>query len=98
MFDRVKTADANTDTLYLLCTFYLRGYWLSTYVVYLFSSPAYALLTVKASSTSNIDCVNHKVLPDTALLSSCHHTVHEHVQSISHYKSMNKINNTWVRY
>ena len=57
-------------------------------VVYPFSSPAYVLLTVKASSTSNVNCVNHKVLPDIALPSFCHLTVHEHVQSISHYKSV----------
>ena len=84
---------------YLLCTFHLRGCWLSAYANYCcppISFPAYALLTVKASSTSNVNSVNHKVLPDTTRPSFCHLTVHKHMQSISHYKSMNKSNNTQV--
>ena len=41
--------------------------------------------------TLQFDCVNHKVLPDTVLPSFYLCTVHEHMQSISHYKSMNKL-------
>ena len=63
---------------YLLRTFHLLGYWLSAYANYccfLVFLPCLCSPDSEGKYTSNIDCVNHKMLPDTALPSFCHHTV-----------------------